>query len=100
MNSWIDISQRLDEEVTVWPGDTPFFLPGNWSKEDSGAVNVGQITMSIHTGTHIDAPFHFDKERITSNIHLNTIKTWRPAGFSAGLLLCMGKAGHTTDFSI
>jgi len=23
---------------------------------------VGQITMSTHTGTHIDAPFHFDNE--------------------------------------
>ncbi|MFC3884157.1 arylformamidase [Bacillus songklensis] len=62
MNAWIDISQRLDEKVAVWPGDTPFSYHINWSKEDSGSVNVGQITMSIHTGTHIDAPFHFDDE--------------------------------------
>jgi len=27
---------------------------------DSGSVNVGKVTMSLHTGTHIDAPFHFD----------------------------------------
>lgn len=34
----------------------------SWSKEESGSVNVGEITMSVHTGTHIDAPFHFDSE--------------------------------------
>ncbi|CRK82839.1 arylformamidase [Neobacillus massiliamazoniensis] len=60
MNTWIDISQRLDKEVAVWPGDTPFRYEVIWSKEESGSVNVGQIKMSIHTGTHIDAPFHFD----------------------------------------
>jgi arylformamidase len=57
---WIDISQRLDEKVAVWPGDTPFTYKVNWGKEESGSVNVGEINMSVHTGTHIDAPFHFD----------------------------------------
>jgi len=62
MNTWIDISQRLDANVAVWPGDTPFTYRVNWSKEESGSVNVGQINMSTHTGTHIDAPFHFDND--------------------------------------
>lgn len=62
MSIWIDISQRLDENVAVWPGDTPFSYKVNWSKNDSGSVNVGQINMSLHTGTHIDAPFHFDND--------------------------------------
>lgn len=58
----MDISQRLDEKVAVWPGDTPFSYGLTWSKEETGSVNVGQITMSTHTGTHIDAPFHFDAD--------------------------------------
>ncbi|MDQ6600525.1 arylformamidase [Bacillus salipaludis] len=62
MNPWIDISQPLDNKIAVWPGDTPFTYKVNWSKEESGSVNVGQIKMSTHTGTHIDAPFHFDNE--------------------------------------
>ncbi|MGF9978085.1 arylformamidase [Viridibacillus arvi] len=62
MGLWIDISQRLDKNVAVWPGDTPFSYKINWSKNESGSVNVGQINMSLHTGTHIDAPFHFDNE--------------------------------------
>ncbi|WP_042347283.1 arylformamidase [Bacillus massiliigorillae] len=62
MNPWIDISQPLDNCIAVWPGDTSFSYKVNWSKEESGSVNVGKITMSTHTGTHIDAPFHFDDD--------------------------------------
>ncbi|MBM7703288.1 arylformamidase [Metabacillus iocasae] len=62
MNRWIDVSQKLTNEIPVWPGDTPFSYQVSWSKEESGSVNVGQINMSTHTGTHIDAPFHFDDE--------------------------------------
>lgn len=62
MNKWIDVSQPLHNNIPVWPGDTPFSFQVSWSKEESGSVNVGQLTMSAHTGTHIDAPFHFDNE--------------------------------------
>ncbi|WDL95977.1 arylformamidase [Alicyclobacillus sp. ALC3] len=57
---WIDVSQRLTRGVATWPGDTPFSYELAWTKADSGSVNVGRVTMSIHTGTHVDAPFHFD----------------------------------------
>ncbi|MEH7107448.1 MULTISPECIES: arylformamidase [Bacillaceae] len=60
MSKWIDVSQPLANGIPVWPGDTPFSYKVSWSKEESGSVNVGEITMSVHTGTHIDAPFHFD----------------------------------------
>lgn len=56
----IDISQPLAEGMPVWPGDTEFSFSLKWTKADSGSVNVGTIEMSSHTGTHIDAPFHFD----------------------------------------
>jgi arylformamidase len=62
MKQWIDISQPLDERTAVWPGDTPFSFRLSWTIQESGSVNVGQITMSTHTGTHIDAPYHFDDE--------------------------------------
>ncbi|VWX38369.1 arylformamidase [Exiguobacterium oxidotolerans] len=60
MNRWIDVSQPLSSSVTTWPGDTKFDYTISWSKADTGSVNVGKVTMSLHTGTHIDAPFHFD----------------------------------------
>jgi arylformamidase len=62
MGKWIDISQILNDKIPVWPGDTPFQYKVSWGMEESGSVNVGQVTMSTHTGTHIDAPFHFDNE--------------------------------------
>ena len=50
----------LNSDVAEWPGDTSFQFNLNWTKQQSGSVNVGQITTSTHIGTHIDAPFHFD----------------------------------------
>ncbi|WP_409253108.1 arylformamidase [Bacillus sp. SCS-153A] len=59
---FIDISQKLNSSTPVWPGDTPFQFSLNWSKQDTGSVNVGSINFSAHTGTHIDAPFHFNED--------------------------------------
>ncbi|GIM45347.1 kynurenine formamidase [Collibacillus ludicampi] len=59
---WFDISQPLNKNIAVWPGDTPFSFELSCTKEHSGSVNIGKLTMSTHTGTHIDAPFHFDHE--------------------------------------
>lgn len=50
----------LNSDVAEWPGDTSFQFNLNWTKQQSGSVNVGQFTTSTHIGTHIDAPFHFD----------------------------------------
>jgi arylformamidase len=59
--TWIDISQPLYSKTAVWPGDTNFQFSLNWTKAQTGSVNVGKIELSTHTGTHIDAPFHFDE---------------------------------------
>ncbi|MBD8006569.1 arylformamidase [Bacillus norwichensis] len=58
---WIDISQPLTNDMAVWPGDTPFTFKLSFTKEQTGSVNIGQFTTSAHTGTHIDAPYHFDE---------------------------------------
>ncbi|MEC2746008.1 arylformamidase, partial [Bacillus cereus] len=47
-SEWIDISQPLNNNIATWPGDTPFSYEVSWSKEESGSVNVGKLTMSIH----------------------------------------------------
>ncbi|KGX86992.1 arylformamidase [Pontibacillus litoralis] len=64
---WIDISQPLHDSIGHWPGDTPFSYNITYSKQETGSVNIGRITTSLHTGTHIDAPFHFDNngEKVT-----------------------------------
>ena len=56
---WIDITMPLHKNMPIWPGDTPFQYRLMATLEQDGA-NVGEITMSLHAGTHIDAPFHYD----------------------------------------
>ncbi len=55
-----DISRPLRWGMAVWPGDQPF--EHNWTMRIAGgaSVNVSAITLSVHTGTHADAPSHVD----------------------------------------
>lgn len=62
MTNWVDVSQPLHRRIPTWPGDVKFSYELTSTKEESLSVNVGQVRMSIHTGTHIDAPFHFDSD--------------------------------------
>ncbi|AXI00504.1 arylformamidase [Sporosarcina sp. PTS2304] len=61
-NEWIDITQPLTKQIAEWPGDTPFSYEVTVTKEQSGSVNIGKLTMSTHIGTHTDAPFHYDND--------------------------------------
>lgn len=56
---WIDITMPLHNNMPVWPGDTPFDYRLIATLTPDGA-NVGEMKMSLHAGTHIDAPFHYD----------------------------------------
>src|SRR5690625_7362767 len=66
MTKWIDITQPLTNKIAHWPEDEPFQYETTVTKEQSGSVNIGRIISSTHTGTHVDAPFHFlnDGKRI------------------------------------
>ena len=57
-----DISLPLGASTAVWPGDTPFEFALSWKRSEGASVNLGAITMSVHFGTHVDAPFHFSDE--------------------------------------
>lgn len=49
----------LRKNMAVWPDDTAFSYALDATYEQDGA-NVGRITMGLHNGTHIDAPYHYD----------------------------------------
>lgn len=55
-----DITRPLAAGTAPWPGDTPFSLRWTWTQAAGAAVNVSAFTMSPHTGTHADAPYHCD----------------------------------------
>src|SRR5512136_2451647 len=56
-----DISQTLDQKTAVWPGDQKFRHRWSMQIAKGHSCNVSAITMSAHTGTHLDAPYHFDE---------------------------------------
>jgi arylformamidase len=55
-----DISQTIREGMAVWPGDQKFRLRWTMRLGAGDTCNVSAVTMSTHTGTHLDAPYHFD----------------------------------------
>lgn len=55
-----DISRTIAPGIAVWPGDTPFGHKFAMQMQNGDSCNVGTITMSVHTGSHSDAPLHFD----------------------------------------
>jgi arylformamidase len=59
-----DISQTLRNDLPVWPGDTRFDLRRTWAMGPDVPVNVSAFTLSTHSGSHADAPFHYDAQGI------------------------------------
>jgi len=56
-----DVSVPIAAGMPVWPSDPPLKLTAqnHVSRDKSHTVHVTNIEMGSHTGTHIDAPFHF-----------------------------------------
>ena len=57
-----DISERVEPETATFPGDNAFSLEWVMRKEDGASCNVSTIRMSVHVGTHTDAPLHYDTD--------------------------------------
>jgi arylformamidase len=55
----IDVSVPLDARTPTYPNNTPFSLEPMKRVAEGGSSNVSTLHMSAHTGTHVDAPFHF-----------------------------------------
>jgi arylformamidase len=56
-----DVSVPIGNGMPVWPSDPPVKLTAvsHLSRDKSHTIQVTNIAMGSHTGTHIDAPFHF-----------------------------------------
>jgi arylformamidase len=54
-----DITLTITPQSIVWPGDSPVVIKHTSSIASGDNANVSEITMSCHTGTHVDAPHHF-----------------------------------------
>ena len=54
-----DISVLVCEGMPTWPGDPELKMSLASSIARGDAANVTHLDMGAHTGTHLDAPFHF-----------------------------------------
>jgi len=60
-----DISVVVSSDLPVWPGDPQVRIERVAKIEEGANANVSRIVMSAHTGTHVDAPYHFLSEGST-----------------------------------
>tara|TARA_B100000989_G_C19524782_1_gene466154 strand:- start:1733 stop:2386 length:654 start_codon:yes stop_codon:yes gene_type:complete len=91
----IDISMKLDNNMLSWPGDRHIFRHNYAMKIESGGhANVSRVETSMHTGTHIDAPFH----KIKSGKKLNEMPVENFMGFAQVIdLTCINKMIYLDD---
>jgi arylformamidase len=54
-----DITRPLQPGMAVWPGDQAYYHFWTSEMRQGAAANVSAILLSVHTGTHADAPLHF-----------------------------------------
>jgi kynurenine formamidase len=56
----VDLTLTISEKIPNFPGSpSPQFL--NWSNIEDDQYNLELLFLSSHTGTHMDAPYHFNK---------------------------------------
>ena len=69
-----DITLTVTPHSIVWPGDPPVIMARTSSIASGDNANVSQISMSCHTGTHVDAPDHFlNNGKTVENLSLDLL---------------------------
>ncbi len=68
MTEWIDLTRPLTESTEIYRDGTysdPEFHAVRWSDHEARGYEVWRLELGTQTGTHIDAPRHFDPEGAT-----------------------------------
>lgn len=55
---FIDLSRKLKNNINPYPGDPKFNIK-YIDNVKYGESNLSKLNTSLHTGTHIDSPFHY-----------------------------------------
>jgi kynurenine formamidase len=54
----LDLTLTISNRIPTFPGSPqPNFIP--WEKIKDDGYNLELLFLSSHTGTHLDAPYHF-----------------------------------------
>jgi len=69
-----DISLTISPKLPVWPGDPAIHFHQLSDMDKGDTCNVTHISMSVHAGTHVDAPHHFlNDNRTVDDLDLNIL---------------------------
>ncbi|MCB9134819.1 MAG: cyclase family protein [Anaerolineales bacterium] len=69
-----DVTLTISPTLPVWPGDPPVDLQRVSKMEEGEVCNVTRMNISAHTGTHVDAPYHFlPKGKTVETLELKTL---------------------------
>ncbi len=60
-----DISIPVYPGMPVWPGDSGVVIERESKIEAGDNANVSHLSLGAHTGTHVDAPYHFVPDGVT-----------------------------------
>jgi arylformamidase len=59
VTNWIDVTVPVRNGMAHWPGDPEYHIRKVLDQRNGDLCTLSHIEMSVHTGTHMDAPLHF-----------------------------------------
>ena len=60
MTAWIDVTVPIRHGMVHWPDNPGVELETFEEMHEGGICRVSSLSLGVHTGTHVDAPNHFD----------------------------------------
>lgn len=57
-----DITRTVSPATAVWPGDSHYRVEHALRLAEGRPVNLTTLTLSAHTGTHVDAYYHYEPD--------------------------------------
>jgi len=57
---WIDITVAIRDGMVHWPDNPPIVVERVQEMARGDPANLTKVSLGVHSGTHVDAPVHFD----------------------------------------
>ncbi|SDY28115.1 cyclase family protein [Tindallia californiensis] len=61
MERIVDLTHEIETSMPIYPGD-PSVEIKSWNTHEKNGCQISKILMGSHTGTHVDAPWHFNPQ--------------------------------------
>lgn len=62
---YYDVTVPISGSIPVWPGDPPVQVDWSARMAHGDRLNLSRLRLGSHTGTHVDAPYHFVDDGMT-----------------------------------